>query len=46
MSISAASPTPLILIIDDTPANLGVVVEHLKNHGFRLAVAEDGEEGL
>jgi diguanylate cyclase (GGDEF)-like protein len=46
MSISAASPAPLILMIDDTPANLGIVVEHLKNHGFRLAVAQDGEEGL
>jgi diguanylate cyclase (GGDEF)-like protein len=49
MSMSEASPSakaPLILIIDDTPANLAVVVEHLEDHGFRVAVAQDGEEGL
>ncbi|MGZ3238278.1 MAG: response regulator, partial [Burkholderiaceae bacterium] len=49
MSMSEASSsakTPLILIIDDTPANLAVVVEHLEDHGFRVAVAQDGEEGL
>ncbi|MGZ3158032.1 MAG: two-component system response regulator, partial [Burkholderiaceae bacterium] len=49
MSMSEATfsgKVPLILIIDDTPANLGVVVEHLEDHGFRIAVAQDGEEGL
>ncbi|GAB3630506.1 Response regulator PleD [Pandoraea terrae] len=35
-----------ILIVDDTPANLGVVVEGLQDHGFRVIVAQDGEEGL
>lgn len=35
-----------ILIVDDTPANLGVVVESLEDSGFRVVVAEDGEEGL
>ena len=35
-----------ILIVDDTPANLGVVVESLETHGFRVFVAQDGEEAL
>jgi len=38
--------TPTILIIDDTPANLGVVVETLDGRSYRLVVAQDGEEGL
>jgi PleD family two-component response regulator len=37
---------PTVLIIDDTPANLGVVVEHLENHGFRVTIAQEGEEGF
>jgi len=35
-----------ILIVDDTPANLGVLVETLGGAGYRLMVAEDGEEAL
>jgi two-component system sensor histidine kinase/response regulator len=35
-----------ILIVDDTPANLGVLVETLGAGGYRLMVAEDGEEAL
>ena len=35
-----------ILIVDDTPTNLGVVVEYLEAHGFRVLVAQDGEEDL
>ncbi len=35
-----------ILIIDDTPANVGIVVEHLEDHGFRVSIAQEGEEGL
>ncbi len=41
--------TPLpetILIVDDTPANLGVLVDTLGAAGYRLSVAEDGEEAL
>lgn len=38
--------TPTILIVDDIPVNLGVVVESLKNRGLRLVVAQDGMEGL
>jgi PAS domain S-box-containing protein len=35
-----------ILIVDDTPANLGVAVEHLEHMGYRVLVAQDGEEAL
>jgi two-component system sensor histidine kinase/response regulator len=35
-----------ILIVDDTPANLGVLVETLSDTGYQLMVAEDGEEAL
>jgi two-component system, sensor histidine kinase and response regulator len=35
-----------ILIVDDTPANLGVLVETLGSAGYQLMVAEDGEEAL
>lgn len=35
-----------LLIIDDTPANLAVIVEGLEAHGFRVVIAQDGEEGL
>jgi diguanylate cyclase (GGDEF)-like protein/PAS domain S-box-containing protein len=35
-----------ILIVDDTPANLGVAVDFLEGKGFTVLVAQDGEEGL
>jgi adenylate cyclase len=38
--------TYTILIVDDTPANLGLVVEGLADYGFRVIVAQDGVEGL
>jgi PAS domain S-box-containing protein len=37
---------PLILLVDDTPANLGVLFELLKGCGFKVSVAEDGESAL
>lgn len=43
---TAAVNMPSILIVDDIPANLGVVVESLENCGYRVVVAQDGEEGL
>ena len=48
MSLAAAltARPHTILIVDDTPANLSVVVDHLEGHGFRVVVAQDGEEGL
>jgi PAS domain S-box-containing protein len=35
-----------LLIIDDTPANIGVLVESMEARGFRVVVAQDGEEGV
>lgn len=35
-----------MLIVDDNPVNLGVVVEHLEAHGFEITVAQGGEEAL
>jgi len=37
---------PTLLIVDDTPINLSVVVESLESRGYRLVVAQDGMEGL
>ncbi|CAN7651858.1 hybrid sensor histidine kinase/response regulator [Pseudoduganella sp. LjRoot289] len=39
-------PQKTVLIIDDTPANLGVLVDYLEQHDLSVAVAQDGEEGL
>jgi two-component system sensor histidine kinase/response regulator len=35
-----------VLIVDDTPANLGVLVEYLTAAGYRTLIAEDGEDAL
>jgi len=35
-----------VLIIDDDPANLGVISASLEDHGFKVLVARDGESGL
>jgi diguanylate cyclase (GGDEF)-like protein/PAS domain S-box-containing protein len=35
-----------ILIVDDIPANLAVAVDYLEDNGFRVLVAQDGEEGV
>ena len=35
-----------ILIVDDVPANIGVLVEFLEEQEFRVLVARDGEEAL
>ncbi len=37
---------PVILMVDDTPANLEVLFELLNEAGFRVLVAEDGESAL
>jgi DNA-binding response OmpR family regulator len=36
----------VILIVDDNPANLSVVVDYLASHSFHIMVARDGETGL
>ncbi len=35
-----------ILIVDDTPANLSVLVDTLSEAGYQLMVAEDGEDAV
>ena len=35
-----------ILIVNDTPTNLGLMVGHLETQGYRVLIAQDGEEGL
>src|ERR687896_1222850 len=37
---------PLVLTVDDTPANLNVLFDLLTGHGFEVSVAEDGESAL
>ncbi|SAL17338.1 sensor kinase [Caballeronia udeis] len=52
MNETSASPDadvsepPTILIVDDMPANLGLVVDSLADRGFRVLVALDGVEAL
>ena len=36
----------IILLVDDTPTNLAVLSKALKNAGFQIAVATDGESAL
>jgi len=35
-----------ILIIDDNPSNLGVIVDYLGEYGFEIVVAKNGEIGV
>ena len=35
-----------ILIVDDTPANVSVLLDHLSQHGFKVLVAESGPSAL
>jgi PAS domain S-box-containing protein len=36
----------IILIIDDNSVNLRVLSEHLRQRGFKVVIAQNGEEGL
>ncbi|MDE2429478.1 MAG: response regulator, partial [Burkholderiales bacterium] len=45
-SNSQDKQSPTILIVDDTPANIGVLVDYLEDHAYRVVVAQDGEEAL
>jgi PAS domain S-box-containing protein len=37
---------PRILIVEDNPANVDVLIDQLSSAGFTIAVAEDGEDAL
>jgi diguanylate cyclase (GGDEF)-like protein/PAS domain S-box-containing protein len=43
---AAGGPDRSILIVDDTPANLRLLVDALEQHGYEVAVAQDGREAL
>jgi len=45
MSVDTAEKAA-ILIVDDTPANLGVLSDFLADSGFKVLVAEDGESAI
>lgn len=45
-NIDSSNPTSTVLIVDDIPANLGLAVEHLETRGYRVVIAQEGEEGL
>jgi CheY-like chemotaxis protein len=36
----------VILIVDDTPTNLEVLLDFLEDSGFKVLVAEDGESAI
>ncbi len=40
------SKAKTILIVDDMPANLGVLTSHLERQGYMAVVAQGGEEGI
>ena len=40
------TPKPVILVADDTPANLSVLLEVLGQAGFDVLIAEDGESAV
>ena len=52
MNMFATTSKPLryqnytLLIIDDNPNNLGVIVDYLGEYGFEIVVAKNGELGL
>jgi len=52
MNMNAKTSKPLhyqnytLLIIDDNPNNLGVIVDYLGEYGFDIVVAKNGEIGL
>ena len=41
-----AANRSIILVVDDNPTNLGVLLDYLGANGFRVLVAEDGESAL
>ena len=46
MKSSEASSRQTILIVDDVPANLGVLLDFLDTAGYQVLVAESGESAL
>jgi len=43
---SLPTPKDTILVVDDTPTNLGVLFDSLEDAGYRVLVSTDGESAL
>ena len=41
-----AVPAPLILIVEDNPANVVAIQDHLEHHGCRVVLAQNGEQAV
>lgn len=37
---------PVVLVVDDNPVNLDIILESLENHGYEVLVAKDGESAI
>lgn len=46
MSVDCSSQEDTILVVDDTPTNLQVLFDLLSEHGYRVAIAKNGETAL
>jgi len=46
MNIDIEFDENTILVVDDNPTNLGVIVDYLEDQEFEIITARDGEEGL
>lgn len=44
--MAEATPKPALLVVDDTPANLEVLVEALAEYDYEVLVATSGEQAL
>ena len=44
--MTAATPLRSILVVEDTPANIGILLEMLSKAAYRVRVAPDGESAL
>jgi len=46
LNLQSLTSQATILIVDDTPANVGILVDYLEDREFRILVAQEGEEAL
>jgi len=44
--VEEKEPTATILLVDDTPTNLSVLIDYLNEFGFEILIAVDGEGAL
>ncbi len=45
-TVEQSTSRPVLLMVDDTPVNLGMLARLLEERGFDIAVAQDGEEAI